>query len=99
MNQSYGDLELLLFVGKCTDSSMEICNKWKNADSRVHIYDQIKVGPGGAGNQGLDIAKGKYIFFCDADDYLMPNALEIFHKTAEANNADIVEPNIYTVTK
>ncbi len=98
LNQSYSDLELLLFVGKCTDNSREICERWMKDDSRVKIYDQIKVGPGGARNQGIDTASGKYIYFCDADDYLVPDCLKIFVETAEAEDADIVESNYWELT-
>ncbi len=97
--QSYSDFELLLFIGKCTDFSREICEKYKASDTRVQIYDQIKVGPGGARNQGLDIAKGEYIYFCDADDLLTRDCLKTFVSMATIGNHDIVESNAFMLTQ
>ncbi|MFC3979622.1 glycosyltransferase family 2 protein [Streptosporangium jomthongense] len=48
---------------------------------------------GGAGrprNVGLALARGKYVFFCDADDYLGPEALERMLAMAERNGSDMV---------
>ena len=99
LGQSFSNFELLLFIGKCTDSSRQICEKYRESDSRIQIYDQIKVGPGGARNQGLDMARGKYIYFCDADDYLVKDCLKTFYDIAEAGNHDIVESNAFIITQ
>ncbi|GAA2995502.1 glycosyltransferase family 2 protein [Streptosporangium longisporum] len=48
---------------------------------------------GGAGrprNVGLSHARGRYVFFCDADDYLGPQALERMLAMADRNGSDIV---------
>lgn len=46
-------------------------------------------GAGAARNKGLELAKGKWLLFADADDYFLPNAFDIF-KTYSENNADII---------
>ncbi|SFK33341.1 Glycosyltransferase involved in cell wall bisynthesis [Streptosporangium canum] len=48
---------------------------------------------GGAGrprNVGISHARGRYVFFCDADDYLGPEALERMLAMADRNDSDIV---------
>ncbi|MFG1709060.1 glycosyltransferase family 2 protein [Nonomuraea sp. M3C6] len=48
---------------------------------------------GGAGrprNVGIEHATGRYVFFCDADDYLGPEALERMVAMADRNGSDIV---------
>ncbi|RSN01841.1 hypothetical protein DMB42_37350 [Nonomuraea sp. WAC 01424] len=54
----------------------------------IHI-----AGSGGAGrprNVGLDHATGRYVFFCDADDHLGPEALARMVAMADRNDSDIV---------
>ncbi|KAF0223960.1 MAG: Glycosyltransferases involved in cell wall [Rhodospirillaceae bacterium] len=47
-------------------------------------------GPGPARNSGLERARGEYLFFLDADDYLVPQALETVLTHARAQDADAV---------
>ncbi|MEW9554429.1 glycosyltransferase family 2 protein [Nonomuraea sp. NPDC050783] len=54
----------------------------------IHIQ-----GSGGAGrprNVGIEHATGRYVFFCDADDYLGPEALERMVAMGDRNGSDIV---------
>ncbi|MER6628167.1 glycosyltransferase family A protein [Streptomyces sp. NPDC000987] len=47
-------------------------------------------GPSAPRNVGLDRARGRFVFFLDADDYLGPEALERMVRAAEQNGTDIV---------
>ena len=42
--------------------------KYKAKDSRIRIINQVNKGVSVARNNGLKIAKGKYIGFVDSDD-------------------------------
>ena len=49
------------------------------------------LGPGNARNYGFEHSQNKYVFFLDADDFLIsPTALEELYNKAEEENADIV---------
>ncbi|MFD1172397.1 glycosyltransferase family 2 protein [Oceanobacillus picturae] len=45
-------------------------------------------------NLGTQLAKGEYVFYCDDDDTLFPQALERMYKFAKDNNLDVVNPKV-----
>ncbi|MEV3971145.1 glycosyltransferase family 2 protein [Streptomyces sp. NPDC050698] len=54
------------------------------------LHQENSGGPSAPRNKGLDQAKGEFVFFLDADDYLGPEALERMVAMAERNGTDIV---------
>ena len=74
--QTYSDIEILLINDGSTDHSDEICKKWQNKDYRIKVIYKENGGVSSARNLGLNIAKGEYIFFVDADDWLETSCLE-----------------------
>lgn len=46
-------------------------------------------GAGSARNRGLESAKGKFIWFVDADDFVEPNSLEFIYKNSILKNQSI----------
>lgn len=69
LSQSYTDFELLLVNDGSTDASPEICGTYARTDSRVRVLDKPNGGVSSARNLGLDNAAGRYVAFCDSDDY------------------------------
>lgn len=67
-----------IIIDDCsTDNSFSAVKKLKNNNPQLVLFDNpSNVGPGASRNKGLDFAKGKYIIFLDADDYLLDNALD-----------------------
>lgn len=76
--QTYTNWELLVVDDASTDNSIEIANKYANADSRIrilHNYNHIKM-PSAPRNVGVQAAKGRFIAFLDSDDIWFPQKLE-----------------------
>lgn len=89
--QSYKEIELIIIDDGSTDESLDICKKLAESDSRIKVFPQKDhQGVSKARNVALDLAKGKYIFFLDSDDWIAKNTLEVMVRTAEENSAPIV---------
>lgn len=88
--QTFKDIEVLCVDNASKDSSPEIIKEFaaKYPNFR-YLYKEGGMA-GGARNEGLKHAKGKYIFFFDSDDILKPDACEILYKKAEEEKSDIV---------
>lgn len=77
INQSYSNWELLIIDDGSTDDTISIVKKIALSDSRIHLIQLTKnQGSGVARDAALNLAKGSYIAFLDADDVWKPNKLE-----------------------
>lgn len=99
-NQTLADIEVICINDGSTDSSPEILRDYAANDSRIIIIDQPNQGSAIARNKGLDIAKGDYIGFLDADDiYIDEKSLETLLKTAKKEDSEMVSGNLKFLTK
>ena len=76
LEQSYQELELILVNDGSTDGSQIIIEDYCKRDPRIIAVTTENRGAPHARNCGLQRAKGKYTLFLDADDTLLPCALE-----------------------
>ena len=74
LSQTYRNFELLLVNDGSTDSSLEICRRYAAGDPRVVVIDKPNGGVSSARNAALDVARGEWVMFSDADDYYLPHA-------------------------
>lgn len=77
LKQSFTDFELIAVDDCSTDKSWNIVKHYAKLDSRI-IPKRNKVNLGGCKtlNEGLKLAKGKYIARLDNDDWSYPNRLK-----------------------
>lgn len=68
--QTFKDFELILIDDGSVDTSGELCDKLAKEDKRIYVIHKSNGGVSSARNYGLKIARGKYIMFCDGDDYV-----------------------------
>lgn len=89
LSQQVPDVEIICVDDGSTDSTPDIIDRYKCLTERVKALHQKNSGQGAARNAGVALADGEYIKFIDADDFLMPDALERMLDVALATNADI----------
>lgn len=90
LSQTYEDFELILVNDGSKDSSPEICDGYLQKDARIKVIHKENGGLSSARNAGLDVAKGKYIYFLDSDDYIEPMLLEKTITVMEQQQCDWV---------
>lgn len=73
--QTYKNIEVILVDDCSTDRTCEVINSIQ--DSRIYLYkNSCNMGIPYTRNRGLELARGEYLAFLDADDYSYPLRLE-----------------------
>lgn len=85
-------IEIVAVDDGSTDGTGEYLEKFAAASKiRTRVLRQANSGgPGGPRNVGLSLARGRYVFFLDADDYLGEEALERLVAMADRAGTDVV---------
>ena len=97
-NQTLKNIEIILVNDCSTDKSLHILNDYAKKDNRFKVISLNKnSGPAMCRNEGLKVAKGDYIGFCDCDDFVDLNFYEELYKKAVTDNADIVKGLMRTI--
>lgn len=90
VNQTLEDIEIIIVDDGSTDSTVLICDEFKNHyPNKIKVIHQENRGQGLARNAGLEIAKGEYIGFVDADDWVDITMFEKMYNHAKQYDADI----------
>ena len=77
--QTWENWETILVDDGSTDGSGDVCDSFAAEDSRFRVIHQKNSGVSVSRNAALAAARGKYIYFADADDCMHPRALEYLH--------------------
>jgi len=90
LRQTYQYIEIICINDGSCDGSGLVLKEYAKKDGRIRIKTTECHGVGNARNVGIDLAKGRYVFFMDSDDLLHRDALSNFMKIAAKTDADIV---------
>lgn len=97
INQEFKDIEVICVNDGSTDSSKEILDFYAAKDKRIKVIHQENQGVSAARNNGIEAARGEYIMFADADDWLEPNIFEELYRKISCDNSDILIFSHYNV--
>lgn len=84
------DIEFILVDDGSADKSKELCEKYAQRDKRVVPLHIENSGVSAARNAGLNIATGKYIYFCDCDDFVFTDTLKEILPILENDSYDLI---------
>jgi glycosyltransferase involved in cell wall biosynthesis len=91
INQTYNNLEIIVVNDCSTDNSLKVIKEFAKRDNRIKIVNLRKNhGCGYAKKTGGDKAIGDYITFVDADDYILPDYIEMNVNKAIEDNSQLV---------
>lgn len=89
LNNTLKDIEIICVDDGSTDNSLNILEKYVKLYSNITILHLNNLGGGAARNQGLKIAKGKYLSFLDSDDFFANDMFEKLYNQLEKTDADV----------
>ena len=94
LDQDYPSIEYLVLDDCGTDGSMDIVRRLQREHPRgrdIRIVSQeYNKGIGAARNRVLKEARGRYLYFMDADDRIVPNTLSLLMSQAREHRAEFV---------
>lgn len=96
LNQTYKYYEIILIDDCGDDDSIEKAEKILNESTSVFkiLHHEANKGLSAGRNTGVNVARGKYIFFMDSDDTIEPDCIRLLMEKAESTGVDMVVGNI-----
>lgn len=91
INQTLQEIQIICVNDCSNDRSLEILELYRHMDRRIEIIDNAEnQGLSSVRNQGIEAARGQYIYFLDSDDMIVLNAMEELYNCAEEGKLDVV---------
>lgn len=91
----FNELEILLIDDGSTDRSGIICDAFAEKYENIKVFHKANSGVSAARNFGLNQARGKYVVFVDADDYVSSDFYEKMLFEIETRQVDLVVFDYY----
>ncbi len=98
LDQTYGNLEIILVDDGSHDRTGKICDYFAQRDDRIKVIHQDNGGLADARNSGLKQATGELIAFVDGDDYLEKRMYEFLLSAMINTGSDVAICSYYQDT-
>lgn len=90
IKQDYLNLEILCINDGSKDNSKKIIDTYQKKDKRIVVINKENSGVSDTRNLGIRLAKGNYIMFIDADDYISNDYIKVLMDVVKKNNSEYV---------
>lgn len=90
VRQTLKNIEIICVDDGSPDNSVQIVMEYAEKYDNIVLVRKENGGLSSARNAGMDVARGRYVYFLDSDDYLDSDALKKLSKKADSENLDIV---------
>jgi len=84
-NQSFTDWEAIVVNDGSPDNTTMVSKKILETDPRIRLVEKENGGLSSARNKGIELAKGDFLIFLDADDLILKDCLSRYHNLALEN--------------
>ena len=82
--------EIIAINDGSIDSSVQIIEQFADKNENIRLVNHTNRGLGATRNVGIELAKGKYIYFLDVDDYLATDTLKHLIDCINSNNLQVL---------
>lgn len=95
LKETIENLEVIVINDGSTDDSINIIREYQSKFKNMIVIDKIHEGQARARNRALRIARGEYVLYLDADDWLTEGGLTKLYQLAKEKDADIANGLCY----
>ena len=88
--QTHSNFQLIIVDDGSTDATPTIVDRFASTDTRIEVVHQQNAGVAAARQNGVNLAKGDYLMFVDADDWIDETTIDRMLCKATETSADMV---------
>lgn len=90
LEQTLKEIEIIAVDDGSTDGSGQLLAEYAARDKRLKVISLKRSGAAAARNRGIEAARGKWLWFADADDIAAPGLAEKMYRRGEETDSDMV---------